>query len=671
VTFGREWALWLVPAAFLLPLLPRLLLRPPRPEVRFGAMLLLREALAGAGAARRARPVLALLLRCLGAASAAFAFSDPVLDGSSLPFLPAAGRAPSDVVILLDKSYSMRTAFAGGDRFSLAAETAAAALRSLGPGDRAALILFDDEVRGGAEWGAGPEELARLALSARPGWGVTDYRPALEAAFALLSDGSRPEARKKALVLGDGAADGFARMRDGPSALAGYSPSFALAGLDFPEAPANYWAAGVKRAGPGRAPEATVSWNDAARSSPPSHVSLCAPGGTTLPGPRLRRLGEASASAVLSAEPPRGCAAAGPDALSADDRRYYAFGGAASGAGALVLHPGPESPPPGGAAYFLRKYFSSRPSSRGTVFRDHGSLAAAGEGRGPLVLAGLPPFSPAGAAALGRRLSEGGAVIAFVSSSLPQAGELKSYFGLSASGPERGEFRAADWPADALPGFLPSAYESGRVSASSLYRLAPGPYETLLEFAGPGGEKVPALVRVRVGAGLAYVWTAGLDLAWCDLAVKPLFPGFFSALLEAAADDGYGPSGAGAAVGAAGAIRYPRPPPAGGAELRGPSGAVERLRYRAGAFEVPPQDEPGLYSWRAGGESGFYAVNLDHSTGESRLLRAAEAPWTRLPAASAAEAALLFITGVGVRPVFLLLAALLLSAEVLLLGRRP
>ncbi|MDT8287476.1 MAG: VWA domain-containing protein, partial [Elusimicrobiales bacterium] len=438
MTFGREWVLWLVPAAFLLPAAVRLLFKPPRPEVRFGAMVVLREALADIRARRRYRPALALLLRCLGAASAAFAFSAPVADGFPLPLARAAAGAPSDVVFLLDRSYSMRAAYAGSDRFSLAAETAAAALGELGPEDRAALIFFDREPAGTPAWGRSPEELAGRALAASPGWETTAYRPALEAAFSLLSDGERPGARKSVLLLSDSSADGLAGMKEGLGSLKGYDPSFRVAGLDLSVRPANSWAVSVRRSGSGRALEAVAAWNEAAAASPPRRLLLCGPGGVPLPGPSLRGTGAASASAVFTADLSRGCVAAGPDALPGDDRAYYAFPAGDPSPGVAVLHPGPEEPAPGTAAYFMKKLFSSGSLPYAAAFRHYGAADAAVKSEaGTLVLAGLPPLSPATASALERWFDAGGAVVAFVSSSRPQSAELKAYFGLVSPGPAK------------------------------------------------------------------------------------------------------------------------------------------------------------------------------------------------------------------------------------------
>lgn len=670
MTFGREWVLWLVPAALLLPAAVRLLVRPPRREVRFGAMAVLREALADIRAGRRYRPALALLLRCLGAGSAAFAFAAPVFEGSLLPLGRAAPGAPSDAVFLLDRSYSMRAASTGSDRFSLAAEAAASALRSLGPEDRAALVFFDREPGDRPSWGRDKEELARRALSAAPGWESTAYRPALEAAFALLSDGERPEAKKSVVLLSDGSADGLSGMKDGLASLEGYDPSFRVAGLDFPGRPANSWALPPRRSGSAGSLEAFVGWNASAAASPPGRLRLCGPGGATLPGPPLRRTGTAHASAVFAADPARGCAAAGPDALEADDRAYYAFPAGPRSPGVIVLHPGPEDPPPGTSAYFIRRLFSSGALAGPAEFRHYGeAYPAPGPAGATLVLAGLPPFSRETAAALERWFAAGGAVVAFVSSSRPQAAELKAYFGLVSQGPSEGSFRASGWREGALPGLSPSAYDIARVSASALYPLAPGGYETLLEFAGPGGSRLPALAAVGRGAGRAYVWTASLDLDWCDLAVKPVFPDFFSALMDSAS--GAGTAAWGSVVGRPGEIRLRSAADGRGAELVKPSGAVETLRSRGGVIEVPPQREPGLYRWRAGKESGYYAVNLDHSSRESLLEPAAAVPWTRLPASSAAEAVAAFLGGVQAWPLFLLLAALLLSAEAALQRRRP
>jgi hypothetical protein len=145
---------------------------------------------------QRIRHWILFALRCLALILLAAAFARPFFDSDERN-VGAAGAGPREVVVLLDRSYSM----AYGDRWARAISAAERAIAGIGAADRASLVLFDHE----AIAAAGPTSdvaLLRTALrDARPAAGATRYAPALAVAQQLLESAERP--RREVVVISD------------------------------------------------------------------------------------------------------------------------------------------------------------------------------------------------------------------------------------------------------------------------------------------------------------------------------------------------------------------------------------------------------------------------------------------------------------------------------------
>src|SRR5262249_55611326 len=135
-------------------------------------------------------------VRCLALILIAAAFARPFFDRHG-PVVAAAGRRSREVIILLDRSYSMRYA----DRWSRAIAAARSEIGRITPDDRATLVTFDAAASAITER-SGDAVALRAALDAvRPGAGITRYEPALKLAARLLDQSTLPE--REAVLISD------------------------------------------------------------------------------------------------------------------------------------------------------------------------------------------------------------------------------------------------------------------------------------------------------------------------------------------------------------------------------------------------------------------------------------------------------------------------------------
>ena len=172
-------------AALAAPVIAHLVHRREREGAPFPSLMFLRRVPSPVRRHLKIRDPWLLLLRCLLLLTLVLAFCDPRWFGVDEPVATApTGR---DVVVLLDRSYSM----AYGERWSEAVALAESSLSALAPGDRAALVAFDDAVQVLSPLTGELGSLPALLASLRPGSRGTDFAAALAAGENLfLEDGS-------------------------------------------------------------------------------------------------------------------------------------------------------------------------------------------------------------------------------------------------------------------------------------------------------------------------------------------------------------------------------------------------------------------------------------------------------------------------------------------------
>ena len=181
-------------AALTVPVLIHLIQRERKNVVQFPSLMFVRRIPYSSIRRRRIHNWALLLLRLAAIALIVAAFARPFLRNTTVA---AAASGARDMVILLDRSYSM----GHGDQWERAKRAAADAARSMTSGDRAALVLFASS----AEIAVQPtndrarleSEIAATALSD----GGTRLGPALKLAGSLLSASNLP--RREVIVVSD------------------------------------------------------------------------------------------------------------------------------------------------------------------------------------------------------------------------------------------------------------------------------------------------------------------------------------------------------------------------------------------------------------------------------------------------------------------------------------
>lgn len=181
-------------AALAVPILIHLTERERRTVVEFPSLMFLKKIPYESVKRRRLRDLLLLLLRAAALALIIAAFARPFLRGSELV---ASGGGAREVVVLLDRSYSMGTA----DTWARAQQAARQAVQGLTGLDRVSLVLFDSSaelvLRSSADVSRVTAEIDR----AQPSAGATRYAPALKVASSVLAESSLP--RKEAVLVSD------------------------------------------------------------------------------------------------------------------------------------------------------------------------------------------------------------------------------------------------------------------------------------------------------------------------------------------------------------------------------------------------------------------------------------------------------------------------------------
>jgi hypothetical protein len=182
-------------AALAIPVLIHLIQRERKRVVEFPSLMFLQKIPYQSVRRRRIRDWFLLLMRLTALALIVLAFSRPFFKRSELA--AAAQNGAREAVILVDTSYSMEY----GDRWQKAKSAASDAIRGLGPGDRASLVLFSSGAEVAVRSAADRGRLESGLASAATGPGATRYAPALKLASSLLGESALP--RREIILISD------------------------------------------------------------------------------------------------------------------------------------------------------------------------------------------------------------------------------------------------------------------------------------------------------------------------------------------------------------------------------------------------------------------------------------------------------------------------------------
>jgi len=182
-------------AAVVIPIMVHLTRRQRAKVVEFPSLMFLDRVPFQAESRRRIHHWLLLLMRALAVALIVAAFSRPFLTNPAVA--AGMGMGPREVVVLLDRSYSMGV----GDRWDRALDAARSEVEELGPMDRASLAVFGRNaavsVRSTSDRNRLLAALDTLALSDES----TSYGPGLKLAQTILEETDLPA--KELVLVGD------------------------------------------------------------------------------------------------------------------------------------------------------------------------------------------------------------------------------------------------------------------------------------------------------------------------------------------------------------------------------------------------------------------------------------------------------------------------------------
>lgn len=623
---------WLAPAllaglaALAVPIVLHLLQRERRQVVEFPSLMFLRRIPQETTRRRRIRHPLLLALRCLALALLALAFARPFLR-DRLAALPVA-REARDVVILLDRSYSMGY----GDRWSRAVAAAGQVVDDLRGDDRATLVLFDqtaEAVTAATDDGA----LLRARLSTvTPGAAATRYAPALRLARDILTESDR--ARREVVLVSDfqrGGWDGGAddlRLPVGTLVrrvdLSGAGADVAVAGTEL-----------TRTERDGREALTVAARLRTTSAEPSARRATLELNGRTMQtvDVTLPAAGTVVARFAPVALPPgvvQGVVRLDADALPVNDTAHFVT---ARPRTLSVLVVQPTAGGDRASLYLTRALALARDPAYAVATRSAGALVPADlDGRSLVVLDDVAP--PQGAA--GRRLAAylaggGGMIVALGESSRgarwtgPLADAAPLDVGVvreREGGPAHaGSIGSLD-RAHAVFAPFRDARDGGLSARVLRYReLRPDTGARVLASFDDGS---PALVERAVGRGRLLVWASSLDDDWTDLPLQPAFLPFVHELARHAAGGTAAISsvtvgqrvdvvryaaelsGAGDVAGDSGA-RWLAIAPSGAREEVDGGGVLEPRE--AGIYDLRPMD-------RDGGAPVPLAVNVDPTEGD-------------------------------------------------------
>ncbi|MCH7991333.1 MAG: BatA domain-containing protein [Gemmatimonadetes bacterium] len=173
-------------AGVVVPIVVHLTRKQRRNVVHFPSLMFLQKIPYQEQRRRRIQHWFLLSLRALALALLVLAFARPFLDQSGLALGAASG--PTEVVVLIDQSYSM----AIGDKLDRARTEARAIFAALGPLDRASLVVFARGANVVARSTADRVRLRGALDTIEVSSGSTRYGPALKVAQTILEESTLP-----------------------------------------------------------------------------------------------------------------------------------------------------------------------------------------------------------------------------------------------------------------------------------------------------------------------------------------------------------------------------------------------------------------------------------------------------------------------------------------------
>ena len=516
-------------AGLIVPLLVHMTRRRRRRVVAFPSLMFLQRIPFEEQRRHRIRNWFLFLVRALALALIVVAFARPfVTEGDA-----ASGTAggPEEVVILLDRSYSM----AYGARWSRAVAAAHEAIDALGPLDRLSVVAFSEDARVLARSTSDRARLSAAVDTLRPGWGVTRLGPALKAAQTILETSDLPG--RRVMIASDFQRNGWSGGED-----VSLPPGTVVAPVAVGDPVSENLQVSLvtlSRQGPPGRERVTVAARVVRIGG---HDARVAPVTLEVDGQEVQtrqiRLAPGAAGGVrfapftLSRPHTRGSVRVPPDALPADDARYFTLSPEAAVSVLVVDRSAGQRQ---GSLYLERALAISRQVPFDVHVRRNALPTADDLSAYDVIILDDVRLDGPGAAALETFARRGGGV-------LFMPGERGSWPPSAASslparpGPveDRGEDLGSrlgrlDYDHPVFEIF--AGPHSGDFAGARFYRVRALRTTDSARVLARFDDGSVALAEHRIGRGVVMIWASTLDAYWNDLALQPVYLPFIHSLV--------------------------------------------------------------------------------------------------------------------------------------------
>ncbi len=521
-------------ATVAVPVILHMIQRERKDEVEFPSLMFLRKVPYRSFRRQRIRHWFLLLLRCAALLLLLFAFARPFIRAAALAAVTDGAR---EVVVLLDRSYSMGY----GDRWQDAQALAIDTLDALDAGDRATVILFDGGAQTGPRSTTDRVSLRNLVSTAEIGSGVTRYGPALQLAEGIFEASDLP--RLEAVLISDFQRAGvesavgvrfpqgtvLTPIRVGEDEPVGTNVS--VAGVLFER---EYFsgreriqvAARLTNRGAGAVSGLDVTLEVEGRAVETLAADLPPAGSTTVD----------FAPVTLGDTQMVGAVRIAPDALPADDVFHFVV---SPGQVVTVLVVGSAGAGDDADLFLTRALgIGSEPAFdvRATTVE---SLSAADFADRQVVVLNdtRPPAGEAGEALAAFVEAGGGLLVVSGERTAWQddPGLLPGRVGAPMDRAGRGgSLGFVDYSHPVFEVF--AAPRSGDVTTARFFRFRPVEPTPDAAVVARFDDGSPALIERRIGAGRVLLWASTIDTFWNDLAKKPVYLPFVHRLVQHLAD---------------------------------------------------------------------------------------------------------------------------------------
>ena len=509
-------------AGLAIPVILHLIQKERKNVVQFPSLMFLRRVPYQSVRRRRIRHWMLLFMRLAALALIVLAFARPFLRRTEIT---AAASGAREVVILLDRSYSMGY----GGKWAQAVAAAQSTINGLTTSDRASIVFFSSNTEVALRSAADRGRLLAAIGSVQPSAGATRYGPALKLAGSILSESAVP--RREAILISDFQRSGWqggegVRLPDGAVLTPVAITDSGKANLAI--APVSLQQSEFQNQQRITVTTGAVNHTDVAVSNVEIALEI---GGRAIQSRRVNVAARGSASATfdpvtVADRNVRATVRLANDALAADNVFHFVVSpedpvdvliGERTGSGRNT------------SLYLTRAAAVSESPRIEAKVRPADSLSNEDLAAASVVILNDAPIAQTTAERLQTFVQRGGGLFVV-------AGEK------------------ATWPsiADILPGVPGAAVDRSRGAAARLgaleyghplfevfrgprtgdfasarfygYRaVTPVPNSTTLARFDDGQ---PALLERRVGTGRVLMWTSTLDTTWTDLALKPVFVPF-------------------------------------------------------------------------------------------------------------------------------------------------